>query len=125
MEGTVKIALVGAGMFGADVHARAYADLERSGIAASLARVGLDAWARELAPVKFELVAIASRSEASARRASAQYRAWTGREPRAYWGETPWRDLQRDPPDLDVMAGAAPRSPHPPGLPGPPRTRPH
>ena len=72
MEGTVKIALVGAGMFGADVHARAYADLERSGIAANLARVGLDTWARELAPVKFELVAIAARSKASAVRASAQ-----------------------------------------------------
>jgi len=114
MEGTVKIALVGAGMFGADVHARAYADLERSGIAANLARVGLDAWARELAPVKFELVAIATRSEASARRASAQYRAWTGREPRAYWGERPWRDLLGDFPDLDVMAVATPDHLHTP-----------
>src|SRR5438093_13661374 len=114
MEGTVKIALVGAGMFGADVHARAYADLERSGIAASLARVGLDAWARELAPVKFELVAIAARSEASAVRASAQHRAWTGREPRAYWGETPWQDVLRDFPDLDVMAVATPDHLHTP-----------
>ena len=32
MDGTVQIALVGAGMFGGDVHARAYADLYAGGI---------------------------------------------------------------------------------------------
>src|SRR6266478_2314069 len=69
MESTLKIALVGAGMFGGDVHLRAYADLQRFGIAGQLARVGLDELTRDLAPVKFELVAIGTRSEASARRA--------------------------------------------------------
>ena len=69
MEPTIKIALVGAGMFGGDVHARAYADLQRFGIAGQLARVGLDKYARELADVKFDLVAVATRSEKSARKA--------------------------------------------------------
>src|SRR5437667_244223 len=58
MEPTIKIALVGAGMFGGDVHLRAYADLQRFGIAGQLARVGLDKFNRDLAPVKFDLVAV-------------------------------------------------------------------
>lgn len=68
MQPTVKIALVGAGMFGGDVHLRAYADLQRFGIAGQLARVGLDRFSRDLAPVQFDLVAVATRSEASARK---------------------------------------------------------
>ena len=49
MARKVTIALVGAGMFGGDIHARAYADLQRNGISGLLGRVGLDAWARDLA----------------------------------------------------------------------------
>ena len=44
-ERVVKIALVGAGMFGGDVHLRAYADLQRSGLAPYLGRLGLEAFA--------------------------------------------------------------------------------
>jgi len=62
MEPTIKIALVGAGMFGGDVHARAYADFQRFGIAGKLARVGLDKYSRELAGVKFDLAAVATRN---------------------------------------------------------------
>ena len=108
MASAIKIALLGAGMFGGDVHARAYADLQKHGIAGQLARVGLDAWARDLAPVMFELVAVATRSEASARRASAQYQALTGHAPKPYFGETPWESILGDFPDLDVMAVATP-----------------
>lgn len=108
MDRTIKIALAGAGMFGGDVHLRAYADLQRFGIAGQLARVGLDHWTRDLAAVKFELVAVATRSEASARRSAAAFKQWTGHEPRAYFGEAPWHDILRDFPDLDVMAVATP-----------------
>jgi predicted dehydrogenase len=108
MDRTIKIALAGAGMFGGDVHLRAYADLQRFGIAGQLARVGLDKWSRDLAAVKFELVAVATRSEASARRAQAAFKEWTGYEPRAYCGDAPWEDILRDIPDLDVMAVATP-----------------
>jgi predicted dehydrogenase len=108
MAGTIKIALVGAGMFGGDVHARAYADLQRAGISPQLGRVGLDAWAREMAAIKFELVAVATRSEKSARRAQKKYKEWTGSNPRTYSGERPWLNILRDFPDLDVMAVATP-----------------
>ena len=108
MEPTIKIALAGAGMFGGDVHARAYADLQRFGIAGQLARVGLDKYSRDLAGVKFDLVAVATRSEASAKKASASFKMMTGHEPKPYWGETPWQDILRDFPDLDVLAVATP-----------------
>ncbi len=105
---TLKLALVGAGMFGGDVHLRAYADLQRFGIAGQLARVGLDEHTRDLAPVRFDLVAVATRSEASAKKSAAAFKAITGCEPKCYHGEAPWDDILRDFPDLDVMAVATP-----------------
>src|SRR6185503_7109165 len=87
MEKTVKIALVGAGMFGGDVHLRAYADLQRAGISPQLGRVGLDAWARDFSEIKFELTAIATRTPKSARGSAERYKSWTGHKPKAYSGE--------------------------------------
>ena len=117
MEGTIKIALIGAGMFGGDVHARAYADLQRAGIAAQLGRVGLDKWTRDFAPIQFELVAVATRSEKSAKLAVENYRDFCRENlgstlPKAYSGETPWLDVLHDFPDLDVMAVATPDNLH-------------
>lgn len=108
MEKTIKIALVGAGMFGGDVHARAYADLQRFGIAGQLARVGLDKFSRDLAPVKFDLVAVATRSEGSAKKAAAAFKEITGHEPQAFHGDEPWNEILAAFPDLDVMAVATP-----------------
>lgn len=108
MERTLKIALVGAGMFGGDVHLRAYADLQRFGIAGQLARLGLDQHARDFADVKFDLVAVATRSEASAKRSAEFFSRITHHASRTYFGETPWRDILREIPDLDVMAVATP-----------------
>ena len=114
MARKVTIALIGAGMFGGDVHARAFADLQRNGISGLMGRVGLDAWARDLADIEFDLVAVATRSEASAQRAKANFEQWTGHAPAPYWGETPWEDVLRDFPDLDVMAVATPDNLHTP-----------
>lgn len=108
MEKTIKIALVGAGMFGGDVHARAYADLQRFGIAGQLARVGLDKFSRDLAPVRFDLVAVATRSEGSAKKAAAAFKDITGHEPQAFHGDEPWNEILAAFPDLDVMAVATP-----------------
>ena len=108
MEQTLRIALVGAGMFGGDVHLRAYADLQRAGITPQLGRVGLDRWGPDLAQIKFELVAVATRTNQSADRAAQNFKTWTGREPKAYAGERPWQQLLRDFPDLDVVAVATP-----------------
>jgi predicted dehydrogenase len=112
VEQTIKIALVGAGMFGGDVHLRAYADLQRSGISPQLGRVGLDDWGRDLAGVQFELVAVATRTESSARHAAAKFKTWTGRAPRAYSGERPWKRVLADFPELDVLAVATPDDLH-------------
>src|ERR1051325_8530777 len=114
MDGTIKLALVGAGMFGGDVHLRAYADLQRAGLSSQLGRVGLDGWARELAPIRFELVALATRTRQSAQRTAACFKKWTGSAPKTYSGEKPWVDLLRDVPDLDVMAVATPDHLHTP-----------
>ena len=114
MEGKIKIALIGVGMFGGDVHLGAYADLQRSGLAPHLGRLGLDDWARELAPVSFELAAVASQSESSAQRACDAFHQWLGHRPRAYFGAEPWREILRDMPDLDVVAVATPDPLHTP-----------
>jgi predicted dehydrogenase len=108
MDRTVKIALVGAGMFGGDVHLRTYADLQRAGLGSQLGRVGLDQWTRELAPVRFELVAIATRTRRSAERGRRHFKQWTGHAPRIYFGESPWRQLLHDCPNLDIVAVATP-----------------
>lgn len=113
-EKKIRIALIGAGMFGGDVHARAYADVQKYGVAGTLGRVGLDRWTRDFAGVEFELVAVATRSEASAERAQAQFKDWTGHEPKPYFGDAPWEDVIRDFPDLDVMAVATPDDLHTP-----------
>src|SRR5258707_394356 len=112
MQQTIKIALVGAGMFGGDVHLRAYADLQRFGIAGQLARLGLDQHARDFAAVKFELVAVATRSQKSAERSAAAFKEWTGCAPQTFFCETPWHDILRDFADLDVMAVATPDNLH-------------
>ena len=108
MDGTIKIALVGTGMFGGDVHARAYADLQRAGISPHLGRVGLDQWGRDLAQVKFQLVAVAARTEKSARRARQNFKRCTGYAPKALAGPRPWLEVLRQFPDLDVLAVATP-----------------
>lgn len=114
MRPVIQIALVGAGMFGGDVHLRAYADLQRFGVGGQLARLGLDALTRELAPVEFRLVALGTRTPRSAERAAASFRDWTGCAPKTYSGETPWHDILREFPDLDVMAVATPDHLHTP-----------
>jgi len=104
----MRIALVGAGMFGGDVHLRAYSDVCRNGLAGLLARVGMDHYARKVADLEWELVAVATRSAASAKRAADTFEAWTGQRPGEFHGDTPWEDVMRAHPDLDVMAVATP-----------------
>jgi predicted dehydrogenase len=108
MEGKIKIGLVGAGMFGGDVHLRTYADLQRFGIGALLGRIGMEQWTRELAPIAFELAAVAARSEKSARRAQDQFANWTSHRPAAFFGDKPWEQMLGEVADLDVMAVATP-----------------
>src|SRR5947208_16375103 len=103
---TIKLALVGAGMFGGDVHLRAFADLQRSGLAPYLGRLGLDEFSRPLADVKFELVAVATRTEASANRAAEEYARRTGTRPRPYPSDKPREAVLRDLPGPHVLPNA-------------------
>ena len=104
----IQIGLVGAGMFGGDVHLRAYADLQLHGIAGFLGRLGLDGYARDLAGVEFRLAAVGTRTPASAERAAAEFERRTGNRPEAFHGAEPWRGILDRFPDLDVMAVATP-----------------
>lgn len=114
MNSKVKIGLIGAGMFGGDVHLRSYAELQRAGIASHLGRIGLDHWARDLAPIQFELVGIAARTPTSARRAAKDFKRLAGREPKTFSGQRPWADMLRAAADLDVLAVATPDHLHTP-----------
>src|SRR5580658_7957984 len=98
MEGKIKLALIGAGMFGGNVHLRAYADLQRCGLAPQLGRLGLDDWGRDFAPLSFELAAVAARSESSAKRACDAFQGRTGHRPVAYSGQEPWMEVLRNVP---------------------------
>jgi predicted dehydrogenase len=104
----LKCALVGAGMFGGDVHLRAFADLQRFGLAGFLARLGLDAYSRPLADVEFELVAVATRSAGSAARAADTFAELTGSRPGTFSGDAPWNEILAAHPDLGVLAVATP-----------------
>ena len=104
----VRAALLGYGMFGADVVVGTLWDLVRNGISPYLDRIGLDDYAAGYRDVRFELAAVGTRSEASARRAEQETQAATGSRPRGYSGEAPWLDIFRDHPDLDVAFIATP-----------------
>src|SRR5262249_31216713 len=77
-----------------------------------LGRVGLDTWTRDFAGITFELAAVATRSEKSAKRAQANYKKWTGTRPEPFWGERPWLQILHELPDIDVVAVATPDNLH-------------
>ena len=108
MERRIKIGLVGAGMFGGDVHLRTYADLQRSGISPWLGRIGYDDFASEFADVTFELVGIGTRTKVSGERARAAYADLTNAQIETFYGETPWVGMIEQFPDLDILAVATP-----------------
>src|SRR5690348_7032928 len=112
MDKKLRIGLVGAGMFGGDVHLRAYAELQRAGISAHLGRLGLDHWARDFSPIRFELAAVATRTKRSAVRTARQFKSLTGAIPRTFAGLRPWIEMLRATGGLDVLAVATPDDLH-------------
>lgn len=112
MDRKLNIGLVGAGMFGGDVHLRVYAELQRAGISPHLGRLGLDHWARDFSPIQFELSAIATRTEKSALRAARQFKSLTGSIPKTFAGSRPWIEMLHTAGGLDVLAVATPDDLH-------------
>ncbi|GMU24731.1 MAG: hypothetical protein AMXMBFR13_48030 [Phycisphaerae bacterium] len=91
---TLKMALVGGGMFGRDVVLRCMADVQRCGIAPYTATAGLDHRARDLADVQYEVVAVGTRTEKTASALVGDYARWVpGAKAAAYSGEEPWLAL--------------------------------
>jgi predicted dehydrogenase len=107
MSKTIKIGLVGAGMFGGDVHLRTYCQLEQNGLLPWLGRIGLDNMARPLGDIAIEFVALATHTPGSCARKREEY-GKLGMNFATYHGETPWRDLLDAHPDLDILAVATP-----------------
>lgn len=107
MARTLNIGLVGAGMFGGEVHLRTYSQIEQYGIAPWLGRVGLDDKARLLGDVEFKFVALATRTEATGVKKQDEFSAY-GFDFSIYHGETPWIDLLDNHPELDILAIATP-----------------
>lgn len=107
MTRKLTIALVGAGMFGGDVHLRTYCQLEQNGLLPWLGRLGLDDKTRALGDIEIECVALATNTEKTAAAKLEEYKP-QGMHFAVYHGETPWTDILRDFPDLDVLAVSTP-----------------
>lgn len=107
MAREVRIGLVGAGMFGGDVHLRTYAQIQQHGLLPWLGRLGLDYLARELRDVEVRFVALGSRTEATGRARQQEYAA-QGLEFDIYHGEEPWGEMLDAHPELDILAVATP-----------------
>lgn len=113
MARTLKLGLVGAGMFGGDVHLRTFQQLEANGLTPWLGRLGLDNMARALGDIQVEFAALATRTEASGQVHRERYGA-LGMDFATYHGETPWEPLLDAHPDLDILAVATPDNLHTP-----------
>lgn len=108
----LRMALLGSGMFGGDVVLRSIEDLERCGLAPYLGRIGLDHRARLVADVELRLVAVGTRTSASAERTCAAYRGrLPSAAPKPYSGERPWEEILRRE-DVNILFVATPDSLH-------------
>jgi len=107
MKRTITIGLVGAGMFGGDVHLRTFSQLQQNGLLPWLGRLGLDDKARALGDIDVRFVALATHTEKTGKAKLAEY-APAGLNFKTYHGEEPWTALLDDFPDLDVLAVATP-----------------
>jgi len=105
---TIKLALVGGGMYGRGVVLRVLADVQRFGLAPYLGPAGLDAHAEQLADTRFEVVAVGTRTQRSAQALSEAFAEWVpGHRLRACWGEAPWQQILAEH-EPDVLFVATP-----------------
>lgn len=116
MAREIKIGLVGAGMFGSEVHMRTYAQLQQNGLIPWLGRLGLDPLARPLGDIDIKFVALATHTEKSCTSVRDHYKAEEGLDFTVHHGDTPWIDLLDAHPDLDILSVATPDHLHAPPI---------
>jgi predicted dehydrogenase len=104
----LRLAVLGGGMFFAEIIGPVLRDLERYGIAPYLGSIGQGRFARDLAPARLELVAVGTRSSArgTAGRIVDWYRQALPDSPvRPYYGDTVWEEILAEAqPDVLVVA---------------------
>ncbi len=104
----LRVAVIGGGMFFAEIIGPVLRDLERYGIGPYLGSIGQGRWARALAPARVELVAVGTRSAArgTAGRIGDWYRqACPESQARPYYGEAVWEEILVEArPDVLVVA---------------------
>lgn len=105
---TLKVAIIGGGMFFDDIIGQSFKDFIRGGIAGSLTSIGMSHMAADVADVKIEVCAIGTRSESSG--TAGKIKAWFAEEfpnhpIEACYGENVWQDiLARHKPDVLFVA---------------------
>lgn len=108
MVGSVRVAVVGGGMFFDEIIGPALIDFVRGGIAGALTSIGMSHHARAVAQVPIEFCAVGTRSESSgtATKIRAHFAKALEREgPKTYYGSTVWQAiLKQEKPDVLIVA---------------------
>lgn len=110
MERTVRVGVVGGGMFFDDIIGPSLHDFQRGGFAGALGSLGLSHYAPRVADIRIEFAAIGTRSRqrGTADRIRTRFLEEFPAAPlKAYYGETVWREMiaaER----LDVLLVASP-----------------
>jgi predicted dehydrogenase len=105
---TLRVAIVGGGMFFDDIIGQSFKDFARSGIAPALTSIGMSHLARDVADVGVEVVAVGTRSEKAG--TAGRIAAWfaedlPGTKVTARYGDKVWQDILRyDRPDVLFVA---------------------
>lgn len=105
---TLRVAIVGGGMFFDEIIGQSFKDLMRGGMAGALTSVGMSHLAREVADLSIRVVAVGTRSEKSgtaARIASWFAEDFPEEQIAACYGETVWQEiLSEHQPDVLFVA---------------------
>jgi predicted dehydrogenase len=110
MERTLRLGVIGGGMFFDDIIGPALHDFQRGGFAGALSSLGMSHYAPQVADIRIEFVAIGTRS---AKRGTADLirgaflDEFPAAEIKAYYGETVWREMIANE-RLDVLLVASP-----------------
>lgn len=105
---SLKVGIVGGGMFFREIIGQAFKDFARGGFAGALTSIGMSHLARDVVDIDVNVVAIGTRS--ASRGTAGQIREWfaadlAGTPPTALYGDRVWEEmLERHEPDVLVVA---------------------